>query len=145
MTQIEFFRPNTQLASISSETHCFGIFKPDAIEQGIVPDIKRRIGDFGLQIIRNQFAELTPEEVLVVWPAIVTPHASRTIPYMTSAPVELFVVEGLHDVSQLMLSIKQDVRRQHPNPNPVISVMHTTDHDEELRRCHQYFFEGEDL
>lgn len=127
---------------ITSETYCFGIFKPDAISLGIVPDIELTIGGLGLAITHRRVEELTPEDVLLVWPAITTPHVSRTVPYMTSAPVEVFVVEG-EAASERMLTVKKRFRQLYPSENPVISVMHTTDHDQELLPCLRRFF-GED-
>lgn len=124
---------------ITSETHCFGIFKPDAISLGIVPNIELTIKGLGLAITHRRTEALTPEDVLLVWPAITTPHVSRTVPYMTSAPVEVFAVEG-EAASERMLAVKHRFRQLYPSENPVISVMHTTDHDEELLPCLRRFF-----
>lgn len=124
---------------LTSETHCFGIFKPDAISLSITSDIERSIGDLGLRMFNLRSILLTSDDVLAVWPVITTPHASRTVPYMTSAPVELFITQG-DEASEKMLSVKRYFRQTYPDSNPVVSVMHTTDHDEELVRCVNYFF-----
>jgi|GEM_PF-2095396 len=134
-----YFQEHDVVSEITSESHCFGIFKPDAYTRNLVDEIERAIGSLGIQLTMRRSVELTPEDVMVVWSEITTPHVSRTIPYMTSAPVEIFATEG-DDVSEQMRGLKYDIRSRYPSDNPVVSIMHTTDHDEELLRCMDHFF-----
>lgn len=58
---------------------------------------------------------------------------------MTERDVEVFGVEG-ENASERMRDIKRHFRRLYPDPNPVVSVLHSTEHDVELRRCNDHFF-----
>jgi nucleoside diphosphate kinase len=137
----EFMKIASELdvSRITSDQYCFGILKPDAIEAGIAPDIRQAIGAAGLRVTYDQpNVQLEVADVITIW-TIASPYTSRTVPYMTSGPVDLFIVEGA-EASDRMLGIKRDFRSRYPSENPVVSVMHSTDHDAELVRCVDHFF-----
>lgn len=125
---------------LSSEDHCFYIIKPDARDLCLEREVDRRIAQQGLSIVALRTALLTPDDVQTIW-TIANPHVSRTIPYMTSCDVVLGITEG-SECSERMLKVKRSLRRDYPNPNPVITVIHTTDHDAELNRTVEHFFPG---
>lgn len=136
------FRASLAGRALDSGERCFTIFKPDAIEKGLEKELCSRIAALGLHIVVQQRRLLVPDEVCTIWPQIIHPHVSRTVPYMTSRPVVLGLVAG-ENASDQMLELKRTIRAEHPSDNPVVSVIHTTSDNEELWRCVEHFFGGE--
>ena len=113
------------------ERCCFVIIKPDAHQLGVATEIVEAIERANLRVHGPQTLVLDAELVRQVWPQIVA-WTGRTITYMGSGASTVLLAEG-PSATSIMLGLKRAFRAKYPDPNPVVSVMHTSDCASELR------------
>ncbi len=124
---------------------CFVMFKPDAYEHGIVDTITQAIESLGYKIHLYRELHVSEQEVLGIWPNFYTEEWWRaTVDYLQRGKVGVGVVVGA-GVSGKLCDLKRSLRARYPGSHKVVSVIHTSDNDEELKRNLLTFWEWTEL
>jgi len=116
------------------------IIKPDALDQNLEEEIFEYINSNNLDIVRATDAQLNESDIHEIWPHIYGEKwTSDTVEYMTSSPVIALSLRGEGAIEKIS-NLKNDLRQKHPNPNPVVSVLHSSDSPDDFVRESSIFF-----
>ena len=119
------------------------IIKPDALELGIQGEVFQEIENLGLEIIQQEEVVLNEEKIFQIWPDIYGKDwIKRTVDYLALRPVIVCVIQGEEAIDK-MLGLKRSLREKYPNPDKVITVIHTSDSKEESIREQAIFLKKE--
>ena len=84
------------MESIMAMEQTLIIFKPDAVQRGLMGRIMSRFEDKGLKVIGAKFMQISPELAAVHYEAhLQQPFYAGLVDFMTSSPVMVLALEGV--------------------------------------------------
>jgi nucleoside diphosphate kinase len=116
--------------------HGFLLFKPDALERGLLDDCIAEIAGFGLRVRERHILRLTEAQIAAVWSGIDPDRRPLTAGlmrrYLAGGPCELVLVDG-PAASTRLLELKSAIRGRH-GAVYYANLVHSPDSAEEADR-----------
>lgn len=118
--------------------------KPDAIQRKLVEEIRTRLNDYGLQIIKKKEVVIDKKIILRLWPRIFRQTTlERSFNYLGSVPLPIWLIAGPNAIA-VALQVKAEMRELYCT-DKLYTLFHCPDTEEDFVREYEIFFEGESL
>jgi nucleoside diphosphate kinase len=120
-------RPHTPFVAPGTlDEYAIFLLKPDAYERGLERDLRERVVRDGLRVVATRPIQLAAADIH----ACFLHPLPEIIDYLTSRPVELFLVLG-PDAHLRLYRLKHQIRREHGLSRSRRNLLHAADHGNE--------------
>lgn len=109
------------------------LINPDAIQRGLVPEIKNRLNQARLAIVGTMVVELDEKAIPVMWPTISrTDKLNQLISYLSGKSLEVWILKGENSLAK-SLDVKKEMRGKYCNSR-IPSLFHCPDSEKDCSR-----------
>lgn len=111
------------------------MLKPDSLALGLAPAIERQVRDNQLRIVRRKSLRLTEQDVQDYF----LHPTSEYVQFLTSAPVEMYLLSG-YNPHIALYDLKKHIRRAYNVQGKIYNLLHTVDQGNEYHLFLHRFF-----